>query len=135
MVDEDASNRVLESISLLREQLESLNKQLEREFDRNKTSEDLLKSVQNLANNNKEDISDVQERLRKLENAIAENRGKDSRRDPKLQKLPNRSQIDEMFNSRVTYKTFYMVGSLIAFFFSMLGTSFVIIATLYAGLL
>jgi hypothetical protein len=53
MVDEDASNRVLESISLLREQLESLNKQLEREFDRNKTSEDLLKSVQNLANNNK----------------------------------------------------------------------------------
>jgi chromosome segregation ATPase len=123
---DEENNRLLGSVNKLQELLSSLNDELE-------SSDQAIDSLESDVESLKTEIKTIKNRLRELELNFSERKGRDSVRDPKLEKLPDREKLNKKLNNRVNYRTVFIIGSIITFFVSTIGTGLTILIMLYTG--
>ena len=129
MDQEDENKRLLRSVDQLQELLGKFNDELEDRTYSNRALEAIKSDVESV----QLDIRNLKERVRDLEVDFSKSQSKSEVQDPKLQRLPNRDQLEESLDEKINYRTLIAIGSIITFFVSIFGTVGTILTMIYLG--
>lgn len=133
MDNEKAINRLLEVIDVLKEDLSELNQELSDVNSVEGSLEQKIRTLEQKINNLEQELSKIEQRLRKLELKYSKNEGFNERQDPKLQELPTREELDQKLKDKINFRTMIVMGVIISFFASVLGTGITLAVMLYTG--